>query len=308
MVGRDNGKLSNMTMRMQIILAVSGSGVLFLNGTVVQCQVKQSKSAGTKSPANTFVGKAQAVISEEDWRKQFAFWAAAHSKGDYPDAEKIMKAQLAKIDAEPAKYKKYLGESLSDLIKTEFALNKFAECKPLYERLLTVVKERYGPGSVEMAKALKSYALVCRRLGETEKSSQMQSQAEAILMHPVQAPMSMTGSAQKGAAGAAVSELKESDFASQVLGSKLPVLIDFYADWCGPCKHMSPLVDSAAASYSGRARVFRCNVDSNPGLAGQFGINSIPTFIVFKSGQRVANYTGTLSQDELNKLIDAGLR
>jgi thioredoxin 1 len=97
------------------------------------------------------------------------------------------------------------------------------------------------------------------------------------------------------------------NFETEVLGSELPVLVDFYADWCGPCKMMAPIVERLAEEYDGRIKVGKCNTDENMPLIQKYRVASIPTFMIFKGGQPVAVYMGAMSADELCDKIDANL-
>ena len=83
-----------------------------------------------------------------------------------------------------------------------------------------------------------------------------------------------------------------------------PILVDFWAEWCGPCRLMAPILDKVAARFKGRARVGKVDVDENQALAAKFGIMSIPTIFLFKDGQIVEQVVGTTSEDNLAKLID----
>ncbi len=86
--------------------------------------------------------------------------------------------------------------------------------------------------------------------------------------------------------------ISTADFDKQVLEAETPVLVDFWAVWCGPCRTLAPAVDAVAEEYTGRAKVFKLNVDENPEIAGRYGVQSIPTLIVFKGGQKVAELVG----------------
>jgi len=86
--------------------------------------------------------------------------------------------------------------------------------------------------------------------------------------------------------------ISTADFDKQVLEAETPVLVDFWAVWCGPCRTLAPAVDAVAEEYTGRAKVFKLNVDENPEIAGRYGVQSIPTLIVFKDGQKVAELVG----------------
>ena len=90
----------------------------------------------------------------------------------------------------------------------------------------------------------------------------------------------------------AADAVSTAEFDKQVLESEMPVLVDFWAVWCGPCRAIAPAVDAVAEEYAGRAKVFKLNVDENPEIAGRYGVQSIPTLIVFKGGQKVNELVG----------------
>lgn len=93
------------------------------------------------------------------------------------------------------------------------------------------------------------------------------------------------------------------NFKEEVLNSEMPVLVDFYADWCGPCKMMAPIVEGLAESYEGKVKVGKLNIDDEMEIAQKYRVMSIPTFIIFKEGQAVETSVGAMSKDELeNKL------
>ncbi len=93
-------------------------------------------------------------------------------------------------------------------------------------------------------------------------------------------------------AGANTLILTESNFESEVVKSNVPVLVDFWATWCGPCQMIAPTIDELAGELSGKAKVGKVDVDQNPGLASQFNVQSIPTVIVFKDGKPVQTMIG----------------
>lgn len=93
-------------------------------------------------------------------------------------------------------------------------------------------------------------------------------------------------------------------FATQVLESDQPVLVDFWAPWCGPCRAVAPLIDELAEEYSGRAQVVKIDVDQSPELAQEFDVTSIPAFFVFKDGEVKKQAAGALSREVLTKMID----
>ena len=94
---------------------------------------------------------------------------------------------------------------------------------------------------------------------------------------------------------------------AEVLQSDKPVLVDFWAEWCGPCRMMSPTIDALAEDYSVRVTIGKLNVDENGGAAMRYGVRGIPTLLLFKGGQVVAQKVGATSKTDLQQLIDAHL-
>ena len=97
--------------------------------------------------------------------------------------------------------------------------------------------------------------------------------------------------------------VNDTDFEKEVLSAELPVLVDFYADWCGPCKRMGPVVEALASELAGKAKVVKLNVDEAPQTAERYNVMSIPTFIVFRAGKTVQQDVGVMSKEELAGLL-----
>jgi thioredoxin 1 len=97
------------------------------------------------------------------------------------------------------------------------------------------------------------------------------------------------------------------NFEAEVLNSDIPVLVDFYADWCGPCKMMMPVVDNLAKTYDGRIKVGKVNSDEEGDLAAKYNIMSIPSFLIFKNGELVETMTGAMASDALAAKLDSVL-
>ena len=102
-------------------------------------------------------------------------------------------------------------------------------------------------------------------------------------------------------------EIEEAKVDEAVLKVTMPVLVDFWAPWCGPCKMVAPVVDELANEYDGKVGFVKVNVDDNPKIASQYGVMSIPTLILFKEGQPVSNMVGFRPKDELKKGLEAAL-
>jgi len=106
---------------------------------------------------------------------------------------------------------------------------------------------------------------------------------------------------------ALITSASDADFAVQVMQSETPVLVDFWGEWCGPCKAMAPMLDQLAADYAGRAKIVKVEMDKNQKTAMAWRVRSAPTLVRFKHGAVHATHVGMASKAQLAKLIDAAL-
>ncbi len=104
-----------------------------------------------------------------------------------------------------------------------------------------------------------------------------------------------------------IKHITSENFETDVLKSENPVLMDFWAEWCGPCKMLAPILDQIADEYKGRVQIAKLDVEENQAIAMQFGVRSIPTLILFKGGVVEAQHVGMLSKEQLTKLLDEKL-
>ena len=104
-----------------------------------------------------------------------------------------------------------------------------------------------------------------------------------------------------------VNHVSDNSFDQDVLKSDVPVLVDYWAEWCGPCKMIAPILDEVSRDYDGRVQVAKLNVDDNQEVAAKYGIRGIPTLMLFKGGQLAATKVGALSKAQLTAFIDQQL-
>jgi len=105
----------------------------------------------------------------------------------------------------------------------------------------------------------------------------------------------------------ALADVSQADFQQEVLGAGEPVLVDFWAPWCGPCKMLSPVVEKVAASHAGRAKFVKLNTDDNPQLAGEYQVSGIPCLILFKGGKAVDRIVGYVSEQTITSMLSKHL-
>ena len=100
-----------------------------------------------------------------------------------------------------------------------------------------------------------------------------------------------------------ITEITQQNFESEVLGSSVPVLVDFWASWCGPCRMLSPVVDELAEKYEGKVKFGKINVDEQPRLAMNYGVESIPTLLLFKDGRPVDKSVGVVPKSSIEQML-----
>jgi len=104
-----------------------------------------------------------------------------------------------------------------------------------------------------------------------------------------------------------IHHVTDANFKSEVLESSMPVLVDYWAEWCGPCKMIAPILEDIAKDYTGKLKVAKLNIDDNQKTPGEFGIRGIPTLMLFKGGNIEATKVGALSKSQLTAFIDSNL-
>ncbi len=102
-----------------------------------------------------------------------------------------------------------------------------------------------------------------------------------------------------------IKEINDADFNAEVIQSTTPVLVDFWAEWCGPCKRLAPILEQVASQMGSKVKIVKVNVDHSPQTASQFGIRSIPTLILFKNGVEVEKLIGTQDMSQLTTFLNA---
>lgn len=104
-----------------------------------------------------------------------------------------------------------------------------------------------------------------------------------------------------------ITDVSDDSFEQEVLNAGEPVLVDYWAEWCGPCKTIAPALDEIAGEYAGKLKVVKLNIDDNPGTPPRFGIRGIPTLMLFKAGEVEATKVGALSKSQLTAFIDSSI-
>jgi thioredoxin 1 len=104
-----------------------------------------------------------------------------------------------------------------------------------------------------------------------------------------------------------INYISDTSFEQEVLQSQLPVLVDYWAEWCGPCKMISPVLDEVAKEYAGKLKVCKLNIDENQATPPKYGIRGIPTLMIFKNGNVEATKVGALSKSQLTAFVDSNI-
>jgi thioredoxin 1 len=102
-------------------------------------------------------------------------------------------------------------------------------------------------------------------------------------------------------------QIKDNEFEAEVLNSKLPVIIDFWAEWCGPCRMLAPILDQLSEEMEGKVKIVKMNIDENPETPSKFGVRGIPTMLLFKEGKQIATKVGVQPKNVLQEWINSSL-
>ena len=101
-----------------------------------------------------------------------------------------------------------------------------------------------------------------------------------------------------------ITHINKDTFKNEVLDSTLPVLLDFYADWCGPCKAQGRILEELSPKFGGEIKICKCNVDQNPELASEFGVMTIPNLVFFKNGNKIGQYSGVMQEAGIRRMFE----
>ena len=101
-----------------------------------------------------------------------------------------------------------------------------------------------------------------------------------------------------------ITHINKDTFKNEVLDSTLPVLLDFYADWCGPCKAQGRILEELSPKFAGEIKICKCNVDQNPELASEFGVMTIPNLVFFKNGNKIGQYSGVMQEAGIRRMFE----
>ena len=102
-------------------------------------------------------------------------------------------------------------------------------------------------------------------------------------------------------------DVTDNSFEEEVLNNKIPVLVDFWAEWCGPCKMLAPTIDELSKSLQGKVKILKMNIDDNPDTPTKFGVRSIPTMMIFKDGKQLASRVGALPKSSIEEWINSNI-
>lgn len=101
-----------------------------------------------------------------------------------------------------------------------------------------------------------------------------------------------------------ITHITKDTFKNEVLDSNIPVLLDFYADWCGPCRAQGKILEELSSKFEGEIKICKCNVDNNPELASEFGVMTIPNLVFFKNGNKVGQYSGVMQEAGIRRMFE----